>query len=91
MILYQGLYNADECFELLVSKTKFVGGNVHDQNNWVAPPAFSEKYWFLSHHLHDLPCDWDLLELYETIYDSIPSTSQPTDNNNNQNTTPSSS
>ncbi|KAI9323167.1 hypothetical protein BX666DRAFT_1843110, partial [Dichotomocladium elegans] len=53
MILFQGLYDADDCFELLSTKTMFIGGEERDSRNWIIHPSFSEKYWFLSHHLVD--------------------------------------
>ncbi|KAI8140497.1 hypothetical protein BJV82DRAFT_622821 [Fennellomyces sp. T-0311] len=53
MILFQGFYDADECFELLSKKTMFIGGDPRDTRNWVPHPTFSEKFWFLSHQLVD--------------------------------------
>lgn len=53
MILFQGLYDMDDCFELLSSKTVFVGGDCRNRLNWSAPPEFSDKYWFLSHEVID--------------------------------------
>lgn len=61
LILFQGLYDADECFQLLSSKTMFVGGDLRISRNWVPPPEFSEKFWFLSHHLFDIPINADEL------------------------------
>lgn len=65
LILFQGLYDADECFQLLSSKTMFVRGDLRNSRNWVPPPEFSEKFWFLSHHLVDIPVNADELKLQQ--------------------------
>lgn len=54
MILFQGLYDADDCFELLASQTIFIGGDFRNKFNWKPPPEFSDKYWFISHVLVDV-------------------------------------
>ncbi|KAI7861076.1 hypothetical protein BDC45DRAFT_493477 [Circinella umbellata] len=53
MILFQDYYDPEEVFELLSTKTKFIGGDTRDSRNWVPDPKFSERYWFLSHQLVD--------------------------------------
>ena len=53
MILFQEYYDVDEVFELLTTKTRFIGGDTRDARNWVPDPKFSERYWFLSHQLLD--------------------------------------
>ncbi|KAI9482611.1 hypothetical protein BDB00DRAFT_741081, partial [Zychaea mexicana] len=53
MILFQGFYDPDEVFELLSTRTMFIGGDPRDTRNWVPDPKFSERYWFLSHQLVD--------------------------------------
>lgn len=47
MILFRDHYDADECFNLLASKSIFLGGEVTNPSNWALPERFYEKYWFL--------------------------------------------
>jgi hypothetical protein len=47
MILFRDHYDADECFNLLASKSIFLGGEVTNPSNWALPEEFHDKYWFL--------------------------------------------
>ncbi|KAI9472067.1 MAG: hypothetical protein EXX96DRAFT_489014 [Benjaminiella poitrasii] len=51
MIMFQGYYNMDDCFQQLTRNTCFVGGDIRDTRNWVIDPMYSLKFWFLSHQL----------------------------------------
>ncbi|KAH8556882.1 hypothetical protein BGW37DRAFT_417720 [Umbelopsis sp. PMI_123] len=47
MILFRDHYDADECFNLLATKSIFLGGEVTNPSNWALPEKFYDKYWFL--------------------------------------------
>jgi hypothetical protein len=47
MILFRDHFDADECFNLLATKSIFLGGEVTNPSNWALPERFYEKYWFL--------------------------------------------
>ncbi|KAG0167459.1 hypothetical protein DFQ28_006039 [Apophysomyces sp. BC1034] len=69
-IIFQGLYDIDECFQFLTTTTLFCGGDVTNGMNWLLHPKFNEKYWFLSHaviesciptrYLNDDSTIWDM-------------------------------
>ncbi|KAI8386876.1 hypothetical protein BD560DRAFT_443475 [Blakeslea trispora] len=63
MIIFQGYYDIDECFEYLTQHTVFLGGDVRSPRNWAAAPEYSTKFWFLSHMVVD-QADNDFLEHY---------------------------
>ncbi|KAI9286297.1 hypothetical protein BC943DRAFT_359466 [Umbelopsis sp. AD052] len=47
MILFRDHFDADECFNLLATKSIFLGGEVTNPSNWALPERFYDKYWFL--------------------------------------------
>ncbi|KAG2180042.1 hypothetical protein INT43_003829 [Umbelopsis isabellina] len=47
MILFRDHYDADDCFNMLATKSIFLGGDVTNPSNWALPEKFYEKYWFL--------------------------------------------
>lgn len=64
MILFQDLYNMDECFNFLTETGLFIGGDVRNARNWLNSPEYSRKFWFLSHQLVDENID-DRLPRFE--------------------------
>ncbi|KAI8079282.1 hypothetical protein BDF21DRAFT_340043 [Thamnidium elegans] len=57
MILFQGYYDIDECFDYLTQKSVFMGGDVRDSRNWEVDPKYSMQFWFISHLLVDQSYD----------------------------------
>lgn len=47
MILFRDHFDADDCFNLLATKSIFLGGDVANPSNWALPEKFYENFWFL--------------------------------------------
>lgn len=69
MILFQGLYDIDACFNFLTETAVFIGGDVRNARNWLNCPEYSLRFWFLSHQLVDENIDDRLpkTELYSVL------------------------
>ncbi|KAI9283910.1 hypothetical protein BC943DRAFT_280499 [Umbelopsis sp. AD052] len=48
MIIFRDQFDMDDCFNLLITRAVFHGGDPGDASAWELPADFFEKYWFLT-------------------------------------------
>ncbi|CAM0139783.1 unnamed protein product [Umbelopsis sp. WA50703] len=48
MIIFRDQFDMDDCFNMLITRAVFHGGDPGDASSWELPADFFEKYWFLT-------------------------------------------
>ncbi|CAO3659425.1 unnamed protein product [Umbelopsis ramanniana] len=48
MIIFRDQFDMDDCFNMLITRAVFHGGDPGDASAWELPADFFEKYWFLT-------------------------------------------
>ncbi|KAH8548591.1 hypothetical protein BGW37DRAFT_430467 [Umbelopsis sp. PMI_123] len=48
MIIFRDQFDLDDCFNMLITRAVFHGGDPGDASTWELPADFFEKYWYLT-------------------------------------------